>query len=400
MAYEGDTTTGETIDRSDRPGHIGLVLLLAAILVGAILSLRFLGSDQAQPLILGLLAFFAMAGVFFLFAIAIGVIQFGSKAARNDITKLMADTSADGLIVIEDDGRMIYANEAYLDLAGSSGGDIRAVERLFTGAPEVSEAIYRLAQAAREHRMGSEEIRLSPSLDRHAGIRLVSGARAALPRPTAAGGALDHRGRSRMNASARKTSSRNCSTPSTISIMRRPASCRSIPPARSSISTPPLPPGSTTIWPRSGSGGLNLVGRGAARRGGDDDVVLRRSRDVRTETFDLDLRRRNGQFLPVAALSPHRLWPGWPMGASRTLVLNRSPGLDVDEGQRAAEVRFARFFNNTPIAIATVNRPGRILQSNAPFTRLFGTLPRTGEGGKAPHRRGFRDGEGAQVRRP
>ena len=41
---------------------------------------------------------------------------------------------------------------------------------------------------------------------------------------------------------------------------------------------------------------------------------------------------------------------------SRTLVLNRSPGEDVAEGQRAAEVRFARFFNTTPIAIATIDR--------------------------------------------
>ena len=31
----------------------------------------------------------------------------------------MADTSADGLVVIEDDGRIVYANEAYLDLAGA-----------------------------------------------------------------------------------------------------------------------------------------------------------------------------------------------------------------------------------------------------------------------------------------
>ena len=62
------------------------------------------------------------------------------------------------MVVIEDDGRIVYANETYLSLAGSHGGDVRAVERLFTGAPEVSEAIYRLAQAAREHRTGSEEI--------------------------------------------------------------------------------------------------------------------------------------------------------------------------------------------------------------------------------------------------
>src|SRR5918998_484047 len=130
MAHQGAQPKSSTIDRSDRPGHIGLVLLLASILVAAIL-----------------------------------VIQFAGRTARNDVTKTMADTSGEGMVVIEDDGRIVYANETYLTLAGSHGGDVRAVERLFTGAPEVSEAIYRLAQAAREHRTGSEEIRLSPSLD-------------------------------------------------------------------------------------------------------------------------------------------------------------------------------------------------------------------------------------------
>ena len=133
-----------------------------------------------------------MAGVFFLFAMAIGVVQFSGQTARNDITKLMADTSGDGLVVIEDDGRITYANEAYLSFAGLQGGEVRSVERLFTGAPEVSEAIYRLAQAAREHRTGTEEIRLSPVLERGAGIRLVSGPRASRAAPErASGGALD-----------------------------------------------------------------------------------------------------------------------------------------------------------------------------------------------------------------
>ena len=165
MAYEGDTPKGPAIDRSERHGHIGWVLLLAGILVGATLSLRFLAMEHAQLMILGLLAFFAMAGVFFLFAMAIGVVQFSGQTARNDITKLMADTSSDGLVAIEDDGRITYANEAYLSFAGLQGGEVRSVERLFTGAPEVSEAVYRLAQAAREHRTGSEEIRLSPALN-------------------------------------------------------------------------------------------------------------------------------------------------------------------------------------------------------------------------------------------
>jgi two-component system cell cycle sensor histidine kinase/response regulator CckA len=42
-------------------------------------------------------------------------------------------------------------------------------------------------------------------------------------------------------------------------------------------------------------------------------------------------------------------------GASRTLVLNRAQDVGADP-QRAAEVRFMRFFNNTPMAIATVDK--------------------------------------------
>ena len=122
MAYEGDTPKGPAIDRSDRHGHIGWVLLLAGILVGATLSLRFLAMEHAQLMILGLLAFFAMAGVFFLFAMAIGVVQFSGQTARNDITKLMADTSSDGLVAIEDDGRITYANEAYLSSPACRAG--------------------------------------------------------------------------------------------------------------------------------------------------------------------------------------------------------------------------------------------------------------------------------------
>jgi two-component system cell cycle sensor histidine kinase/response regulator CckA len=58
-------------------------------------------------------------------------------------------------------------------------------------------------------------------------------------------------------------------------------------------------------------------------------------------------------------------------GPSRTLVIYRGPGGDVSEGLRAAEVRFARFFNNSPLAIATIDKSGRIVRTNAAFVRLF-----------------------------
>ncbi len=64
-------------------------------------------------------------------------------------------------------------------------------------------------------------------------------------------------------------------------------------------------------------------------------------------------------------------------GATRTIVLNRGPGEDVSEAVRAAEVRFTRFFNNTPIAIAGLDGKGSIGRTNAPFARLFGS-PKSG----------------------
>jgi two-component system cell cycle sensor histidine kinase/response regulator CckA len=397
MAQLDETPAGAPIDRSDRPGHIGMVLLLAFVLVGAIIALRYFGSDQAQPLILGLLAFFAMAGVFFLFAAAIGVIQFAGQGARNDTTKVLADTAAEGLTVIDDEGRIIYANEAYLALAGSNGGEVRTVERLFTGAPEVSEAIYRLAQAAREHRTGAEEIRLSPSLN---GLQEFGWYRVRvrpLPRPGGRRAALwtvadvTHERERQENVFQELQHAIDY-------LDHAPAGFLSIDPNGAIVYLN----ATLAAWldydlAQVGSGGLTL-----------SDVVPRNvvammtsfsgePGDVRTETFDLDLRRRNGQFLPVRLYHRVAFGQDGRPGPSRTLVLNRSPGLDVDEGQRAAEVRFARFFNNTPVAIATVNRAGRVVQSNAPFTRLFGTLPRSGEGEGPTIVSAFRDGEGPQI---
>ncbi len=114
-----------------------------------------------------------------------------------------------------------------------------------------------------------------------------------------------------------------------------------------------------------GSGGLRLADIVPADGAAMMTSVAGAAGDVRTETFDLDLRRRSGQFLPVRLYHRVAFGQDGRPGPSRTLVLNRSPGEDVDEGQRAAEVRFARFFNTTPIAIATVDRAGRIVRANA-----------------------------------
>ena len=78
------------------------------------------------------------------------------------MTKAITDSAWDGLAVVDSSGRVLYANRAYLEITQpESPEDARPVERLFTGDPGVSEAIYRLAQAAREGNRLSEEIRFA-----------------------------------------------------------------------------------------------------------------------------------------------------------------------------------------------------------------------------------------------
>ncbi|RZK97384.1 MAG: PAS domain-containing protein, partial [Methylobacterium sp.] len=152
-----------SIDRSERPGRVGLLLVLAGLLVGAAIGLSFVANEQAQSLIIWLLALLAMAGVFFLFAMAIGAIQLSGQGGRDDITKAIVDAAPEATVVVEEGGRLIYANEAYLNVAGGdSFSTLRPVERIFVGSPEVSEAIYRLSQAARDGRSHAEEVRMSP----------------------------------------------------------------------------------------------------------------------------------------------------------------------------------------------------------------------------------------------
>jgi two-component system cell cycle sensor histidine kinase/response regulator CckA len=56
-------------------------------------------------------------------------------------------------------------------------------------------------------------------------------------------------------------------------------------------------------------------------------------------------------------------------GASRTLVISLARNERADP-QRSAEVRFMRFFDHTPMAIATVDKSGAVVRANARFAKL------------------------------
>ena len=187
MSEVTETPPPAALDRTERAGSPVLVLFIALLLVGAAASFSFLPPEDAGRLTILLLAVLSIVGVIGLFAYAVGFVRLAGEAGRDDVTKLIADTGPEGLLVTEGDTRIIYANETYMRLSGATDfADIRTIERLFSGAPEVSEAVYRLAQAAREGKRAAEELRLSPPL---AGEGASAGTASACARSSAAASA-------------------------------------------------------------------------------------------------------------------------------------------------------------------------------------------------------------------
>lgn len=371
MTAHDDEVTG--VDRIPATGSIGLVIVVAFVLVSTAVFLLFLGRDKADPYIVAVLAALAVIGVFALFSYASGVIEFAGRASRNDLTKVLADTGAEGMSIVDPSGRVLYANRAYMELTGAEHpDDVRPVERLFTSDPSVADAIYRLVQAVQSGRSHSEEMRVTGAesndvrwlrvRSRPLGIR---GRQAKLAAWTIADVTRDRE----------KQESTFQSLQHAIDFLDH------------------APAGFFSSDAKGNVGYLNTtlagwLGYDIAEIGTDGlkitDLVQGTSAalltnmspapgEVKTEVIDIDLRRKNGSSLPVRIMHRVAFASDGTAGASRTLVLSRAKTDDKPDALRAAEIRFARFFHNSPAAIATVDRAGRIVSSNATFARLFGS---------------------------
>ncbi|CAN2532939.1 Sensor+kinase+CckA [Methylocapsa aurea] len=374
-----DRTAPPAYDRTERPGNVGLVLALAVALVGAIVVASLLPAPVAPKFAVGLLALLAVAGVFCAFAYAVGFLRFPGRSARLDIARQIADSFSEGLLVTRGDTQIVYANDAYLELCGSRDpAGLLTVERLFSGPAEVSEAIYRLAQAARAGRAHVEDVRLVPPLTGDAEV----GWYRIRVRP------LDREGPHHANlwtvvdATADRQRQENVfqELQHAIDFLdHAPAGFFSAgPDGAISYMNKTLAGWLGYDLTQVGSGGVALADIVANNGSTLLTAITGGSGEVRTAQIDLDLKRRNGRSLPVRLLHRVAFGQDGAPGASRTLVLNRTAGEEPEEDLRAAEVRFARFFNSTPMAIAAVDPDGKVTRSNAAFAKL---LPQAMKGG-------------------
>src|SRR5689334_2147186 len=147
----------------ERSGSIALVLAVAIALVAALGAIMMLGGSNAEQYMVAFLAVLASIGVFSLFAFAGGILRLRAAAyPGNPLIKAVVDGASEAVVVTDKDGRVLYANPAYLDLIEAADAkDMRPVERAFIGDADASEAIYRLLRAAREGRQLEEEVRVT-----------------------------------------------------------------------------------------------------------------------------------------------------------------------------------------------------------------------------------------------
>ncbi len=364
------------VDRANRISGTGRLVILAFGLVGVSIGLTLMSPDRAQPFVLGLLAILAVIGVITLLASAIGLVRFGGRAPNDDLGKMFTDAMAEGVLITSRDGGIVYANRAYADLIGATeASEARALERVMVGNPEAAEALYRITQELREGRPATEEVRMLTPLSGGAGEGAHWYRIAAQPLPV---------------TNKRKALTAWTLTDISTERARQEAVFQELQHAIDYLDHAPAgffsaEPDGRIVYMNATLAewlGIDLTRfEPSALKLADivqgDGIALLAAPPAddemrnRTAIIDLDLQRANGQSLPVRLLHRVPVTVDGAPGATRTVVLNRSPGEESSEALRAAEVRFARFFNNTPIAIAAIDRQGRIGRTNAPFLRMF-----------------------------
>src|SRR3954465_7674920 len=365
-----------------RSGSIVLVLLVAAGIVAVAVALMTIGRAQAQPFFLGVVALLARVGLFNLFAFAAGIIRFTDRAADDPVMGRIADHAHDGLAVTDSRGHVVYSNAAYLALTGAATAqEVRPIERVFIGNPDVSEAVFRLLKGAREGKRQQEEVRIAGQDGAHGRwLRMRV-------RPL---GEAKRQARYAVWSIADITRDRERQEDVFQELQHAieyldhaPCGFFSVNPSGELV----YDNATLAKWldhdlAEIGSGGLKLTdivsGDGTALL----TSIVAVPGEVKTEVFDIDLRMRGGRTMPARLYHKLAFGADGSPGSSRTLVISRTRDEHSDP-ERAAEVRFMRFFDHTPMAIATVDRGGAVVRANARFAKLAQNLSPDGAANKS-----------------
>jgi two-component system cell cycle sensor histidine kinase/response regulator CckA len=363
------------VNRGARGGTAVRIILLAVVLLGVAIAFVVFQRALDNEVVLGLLGILAMVGIFFIMSSLIGLVEVMPQSRSDELARSFLANHPDGIVVTDSKGRVVYANAAYGRMTGAaSGRNVQSLEALLSKTRESTEALYRLTTALREGREGHEEFRLLQPLGRSNGNSSDAHWYRLKARLLGAGG-----GRNALDIweITDITSERDDQERFFRELQNAIDYLDHAPVGFFSAGKKGevfyinatlaewLGVDLTKFTPRSMTMSDLVAGEGMALI----QSVQPAPGLKRTETLDLDMRRTNGQSVPARLVHSVSAARDGAPGESRTVVLMRSKSAEGD--QSASAMRFTRFFNNTPMAIASVDGDGKILRINAPFLRLF-----------------------------
>ena len=365
------------IERYGKQRNIALLFLLGvAFVIAAAAAAWYIRDHVSEPVMLAIAGALAGIGIFFLFLLMMGFIHLSANRQRDEFTRNLVNGMESGIMVSDHEDRIIFANRAYGELTGARDSmEVAGIETVFAGNVLATEAIYRLTRQAREGATASEEIRL-PN-----GLRSESE------------GARWFRLRVRKMAHEEHPEGLMVWQLSDITEDRR-AQERAFQELQHAINYLDHAPagffssnsagevvylnatladwlgvdlalfrqGSLKLKDFVSDHGLELLAAAQEENGGEERNI---------SVIDADITIDDSRRMPVRFY--HRVSAGddGAPGAARTLVINRLAPEESDGGLAEAEVRFTRFFNNTPIAIAAISNNGKTVRTNSPFMRMF-----------------------------
>ncbi|AJY46717.1 cell cycle histidine kinase CckA [Martelella endophytica] len=372
MADEGGKSFEPAIQRGLRAGTVGrlaMVLLILAAIVA--LGYQYRGYLPADWL-MAALGFFAIFGVFFVLAALLGLVRLFPSHATNDFAGPFLDRYPEAVLITDHRDRMVYANAAYARLTGDEATP-SGLETLLSEEPEGSEVLYRLSQIVRGGVNGQEEFRLSKPLSGKSDGSAHWYRLQARFVPIA-----DSRGR---------THNYHIWQISEITEERQEQEryFRELQKAIDYLDHAPVGFMTSDAEDRIRYINATLAGwldidlasfvPGTVALSdlvaGDGNAILDALQagpgERLSETLDVSMRLASGRNFAVRLLHDVSGGRDGRPGESRTVVLRREDADERSSGTGGEE----RFFNDTPMAIAIVDRAGRLTSTNTRFLSMF-----------------------------
>lgn len=351
-----------------------ITLLVATLSAGAVLLVFRERLDDVA--LLALLGILALIGMFYLTASVIGLIGLRRRDHGAEYASRFLEMMNDGVCITDKSGLLVYANPAYMRLNNVDNPvDLRTPEQVLSLHDDAANAIYRLANSKIEDTPLREEFRLPTD---------VAGR---VPEPhwyrvTAAKLTGIQAGDMRSWRITDITADREQQELYFLELQKAIDHLDRAPVGFfASDADGVLQYLNATLadWLE-----LDLAGFRPGQTRLDDLLVgesLELVRNVRaaagtrrTATVDAILSKSNGESFAAQLIHTVEGAGAEIAGPARTIVIALGNATEGVRDLRDAELRFTRFFNSTPMAIAALDADGRILRTNTSFSNLFGPV--------------------------